>query len=194
MDKKVRAAERFRLLVEELMLELRSQEAVGEALGVSQTYVSKILAGGRSAGLKTVFSAMERLGLSERYFFGEASPGTYREFLVAPPSDQEPPPDHPMPPAAKTAASTTKTDPRYQRLETVIEYWRLREPGKWSANAIAAVRSVALEADEDPTAKDWEGRLDAFEATIRRIAQGQQPGVEVNPDEELSPPAGRRKR
>lgn len=175
------------------ILQVRQKSARGLSLdaGLSQSHVGQIIRGTIKGEVSvTVLAAIAKASDVELRWLmtGEGNP----------PGDDAPAPAAAQPPApAKPADSAPESrpvkDPRYENLETVIRF-RLREnPGRWSTKALDAVRSIRLEADEDPSNAEWERRLDAFESTLRRLAAGESFGTLVD-EEETAQPWGKRRR
>jgi len=110
-----------------------------------------------------------------------------------------PTPTGPIPPRPheddeEAGAREVVLDPRYARLERVIDYWRDRRPDRWSPEALEIARGVQLSAEEDPSVEEWEERLDGVEATIRNAARGRGlGGIQVRSTDRAVPPRGRRK-
>jgi hypothetical protein len=92
----VRAANRYLLLVEELIREYadrsdketqRSRERgaishIAAELGVKQSSLSKILSHDRRAGPAVVRAAIKRLRIREEYFYAPKEPVTYRDYIA----------------------------------------------------------------------------------------------------------------
>lgn len=77
-------AKRMKDLIEELKVERGSGWSATDALGLSRSYVNKILFGEReSVGVGAVRTVCETLGISERFF--DAESGSYLNFKTATP-------------------------------------------------------------------------------------------------------------
>jgi hypothetical protein len=91
-----RAAKRYLKLIEELGDELGApkhgwKSAVARALGMDQSYISKILSRERmSIGVDAVESAVRHLRLDRDYFWGPREPRSYRDYLTKSPNDGPP--------------------------------------------------------------------------------------------------------
>jgi hypothetical protein len=81
-----RESERYFLLVETLLGELQPQGLVASALGVSQSYVSKIGRGWRTSRIaeRTVAEAARRLGLPREFFSSDVPVELWREHAKIP--------------------------------------------------------------------------------------------------------------
>ena len=81
-----RESERYFQLVETLLCELKPQGLVASALGVSQSYVSKIGRGWRTSRIaeRTVAEAARRLGLPREFFSSEVPVEQWREHAKLP--------------------------------------------------------------------------------------------------------------
>lgn len=83
MTKGMEAA-RFRLLLEQLRDEGKTQTQIAALVGIDQTLVSKIINGQRDAGLNSISKAAERLALDREFFFAEVDGiPNYRDYLAA---------------------------------------------------------------------------------------------------------------
>lgn len=60
--------QRYRALVMQMLAAGKSQDAIAEALGVSQTMISMVKEGTKNAGLRTILLAQKRLGLRAAFF------------------------------------------------------------------------------------------------------------------------------
>ena len=104
VDKRQRAGERFRLLIQQLMDEYVAEhdrahgalKAARDRLGIDQGYLSQLVAKGttRLPGAKTLANTMQRLGLKSDFFYAEFStPPHYRDHLINP---REAAPENPV--------------------------------------------------------------------------------------------------
>lgn len=111
----------------------------GKALGISQSYVTEILAGRRGFG-QTVLNAMaDHTGRSMDELSGRA-------------------------PARATGEVRIEYDERYPNLARAIAFMH----GLVSDLAVARVRTMALKSDQDMTQKEWADELEAEERRIKR--------------------------
>lgn len=84
MDESSVVSERVRLLIQQLLDEGRSQEAVGKLLGVSQAMVSKVRRREREPGGGMVETAIKKLRIQPAFFYGlMSSEPKYRDFVEA---------------------------------------------------------------------------------------------------------------
>lgn len=100
------AQERYRLLVQQMRDELETQEAVGEVLGMTQAFVSELLRGTRSVGIRTLEQTIRKLRIDRRFFDDPSLRNPrYKDFV------------------GKVDESRVERAKRYPAFERVLEYY-----------------------------------------------------------------------
>lgn len=78
---------------------------------------------------------------------------------------------------------------RYPNLQIVVDYWRVRDPNRWSPATIDAGKSMANHAPADLSIEEWEERLDSLQV----VMTGKSPLPEPEQDGPV-PPRSRKKK